>query len=85
MILCLTICQRNEYSFMDNGNVAEITSLQSAIYLKYDITRASNGLYFPGLHAFSKVWLKLKENFGSSSLLKMLTSGILQSALNDLN
>ncbi len=47
---------------MGNGNVAEVTSLQSAIYnvLKiWQITRKRNGLYFPGLHAFSNVWLKL--------------------------
>ncbi len=71
------------YSFMDNGNIAEVTSIQNAIYLKFVRSpKKVNGLYFRGLlvHAFSKVWLKLNENYGSSSLLKMLTSGILQSA-----
>ena len=67
---------------MDNGNVAEVSSLQSAIYLKFGAK--SNGLHFNRLHAFSKVWLKLNKNFGTSSLLKILISGILKSALNDL-
>ncbi len=34
-------------------------------------------------HACHKVWLKLDENRGSSSLLKILTSEILQNAQND--
>ncbi len=73
---------------MDNSNVAEVTSLQSgsgsAIYLKFGrspekVTACISPL---SLHAFSEVWLKLDENCGSSSLLKMLTSEILQSAPN---
>ena len=76
---------------MDNSKVAEVTFLQIARY-RYSkicqITRKSNGLHFNGLHAFSKVSLKLNEHRGSnikSSLLKILTSGILQRAPNDLN
>ena len=34
-------------------------------------------------HAYNKIWFKLIENWGSSSLLKILTSEILQSAPND--
>ncbi len=71
---------------MDNANVAEVTSLQSAIYyyLKFDRSPEKNiGLYSLGLHAFSKVWLKLNENYGSSNHLKILISDILQSARND--
>ncbi len=67
------------------GNVAEVTSLQSAIYLKFGRSPEKvMACISPGLHAFSKGWLKLNENCGTSSLLKMLTSGILQSAPNDL-
>ncbi len=32
----------------------------------YNTRTESNGLYFPGLHAFSKVLLKLNENCGSN-------------------
>ncbi len=35
------------------------------------------------IHAFCYVWLNLDENWGSSNLLKILTSEILQSAPND--
>ncbi len=66
--------------------MAEVTSLQSTIYLKFGRSPEkvmACTLYFPGLHAFSKVWLELNENCGRSSLLKMLTSGILKSAPND--
>ena len=34
-------------------------------------------------HTYNKIWLKLLENWGSSSLLKILTWKILQSAPND--
>ena len=73
---------------MDNGKVAEVTSLQIPVLKMWQITSKGNGLYFPGLHAFSKVWLKLNENCGSSiksNLLKLLTAGILQNAPNDPN
>ncbi len=33
-------------------------------------------------HTYNKIWLKLNENWESSSLLRILTSEILQSALN---
>ena len=47
------------------------------------IARKINSLYSQGLHAFSKVWLKWDDSLGSSSLLKILTSELLQSAPND--
>ncbi len=50
-------------SFRDTGNVFEVT------YLKCHILKS---LYFQRIHAFCKVWLKL-DNWGSSSLLKILT------------
>ena len=40
------------------------------IHKIWQITRKSNGPYFPGLHAFSKVCLKLNENGGSSSFFE---------------
>ncbi len=64
---------------MDYANVAELTSLPSTKNLIWQITRKSNGPYFPPLHAFCKVWLKFDENCGSSGLSKILISGILQS------
>ncbi len=44
-----------------------------------------NSLYPPSsdYHALHKVWLKLDEKCRSSSLLKILTSELLQSAPND--
>ncbi len=72
---------------MANGNVAEVTFRQSAIYfLNFADCQKSNSLYSTLntiYHTFRKVWLKLDENYGRSSLLKILTSEILQSALND--
>ncbi len=35
LTIYLTFCQMKLISFMDNGNVAEVTSLQSAICLKF--------------------------------------------------
>ncbi len=68
---------------MDNANVAEATFLQSAVYAYkiWQIARKSNSLYFLGLHAFSKVWLKLVENCSNSNLLKIL-SELFQNASN---
>ncbi len=54
---------------MDNAEVEEGTSLQSARYryLKCGISPEKVMVcIFPGLHAFSEVWLKLNENCGSS-------------------
>ena len=68
---------------MDNGNVAEVSSLQRAIYITFGrslkklMTCISPG-YILSLK-FGWNWME-----GSSSLLKMLTSDILQSALNYL-
>ena len=41
------------------------------------------GCISPDYYSLRKVWLSLDENFGNSSLLKILTSEILQSASND--
>ncbi len=80
---------------MDNGKVAEVTSLQSVgyRYLKCGgspekVMACISAGYMLSLKFHC---LKLKENWGSNihdikiSLLKILTSGILQSAPNDLN
>ncbi len=68
---------------MDNGNVAEITYLQGAIYLKFGrspeklMTRISTSYIL-----FLKFWLKLNERMQQP--FHILISGIVQSALNDL-
>ena len=67
---------------MGNDNVAEVTSLQSVIYLKFG--KSPEQVYLPGLHAFSKVWLKLNENCGQQPF-ENVNIRILQSAPNDLN
>ncbi len=83
-MICLTVCQMKLYSFMDNGKVADATSLQSAIYLKFSRPAGKvMACILPRLHAFYKVWLKLDEHCGSSSLLNISTSKILHSAPND--
>ncbi len=52
---------------MDNGNIANVTLFKMPYTFKiWQIARKSNGLYFPQLHAFSKVCLKLDENCESS-------------------
>ncbi len=65
---CLTFCQMKLiYSFMDNGNVGEVTSRQSAIHLQFGKSpKKVVASISRDLHAFSKVWLKLDENCGSS-------------------
>ncbi len=65
LTLSLALARGNQHtsSLMENGNVVEATSLQSATYLWiWQITRRSNGLHFPGLHAFPKVgrnWMNI--------------------------
>ncbi len=71
---------------MDYGNVAQVTNLSSSAIYFQKFGRSpeeSNSLYLPQLHAFSEVWSKLDENCGNTSLLKILTSEILQSPPND--
>ena len=62
---------------MDNCNVCSWGNFSSKCHILKIWQIARNvtciGLYFPGLHAFSKLWLKLNENCGSNSLLKILT------------
>ena len=74
---------------MDNGNAAEVTYIifkVPYIFKIWQIARQSNSLYSPQLNAFCKFWLNWMKNVGAvfhSSLLKILTSEILQSAPND--
>ncbi len=50
---------------MDNGNVAEVTSLQSAMYLKFRrLPEKVHALACISLdYLLSPVWLKLNENW----------------------
>ncbi len=67
---------------MANGNVAEVISSE-CLFFFFKFGRSLEKVIAcippPDCHAFHKVWLKF-ENCGSSSLLKILTSEILQNA-----
>ncbi len=68
---------------MGNGNVTEVTSLQSVIYLIFGRSPEKVMACISQGYMLS-LKLKLNENCGSSSLLKMLTAEILQGAPNDV-
>ncbi len=47
---------------MDYRNIAEVTSVQSAIYVKFGRSKEKvMACISLGLHAFPKVWLRLNE------------------------
>ncbi len=84
--LCLSFCQMNPTQLMDNGHVAEVTSLQIIpdTFKIWQIAPKLAASIPPDYHTFH-VWLKLDENCRSSSLSKILTSEILQSTTTTPN
>ncbi len=73
--------RRNRHSFIDTGNVDEVTHFQSAIF-KVWIAIKRNSLY---VHLITMLSVRFAWNcfLGKQQLLKIWISGILQSAMND--
>ncbi len=68
---------------MSNGYFLLFIHKKLNIFQEFDHQKQLQPEFPCGQHAYNKICLKLIANLGSSSLLKILTSEILQSALND--
>ncbi len=75
----MVLCSKPPYSL----NLADRQKSNSGGIVIYLLTWYGALIACPDYHTFHKIWLKLDEKCGSSRLLKILTSDVLQNEPNN--